>query len=79
MRRWLADRIRARWVRLRVWWVWLRVWWALTAPARADRCRTCGCTDAEPCVDACAWLEHGDCDRCWKSRNRLGDNGRNDR
>lgn len=30
----------------------------------ARRCRVCGCTDKEPCVDGCWWVKPDLCSRC---------------
>jgi hypothetical protein len=55
-RRRLADRIRARWVRV-------QLWWALHRSAR-DVCRRCGCTSERPCAGDCWEISGGVCERC---------------
>jgi len=27
-------------------------------------CRVCGCTDSEPCMGTCSWVEPGLCSNC---------------
>jgi hypothetical protein len=41
------------------------------APARVGRCRGCGCTDRNPCLGGCSWVDkaHSFCSVCEEISN----------
>jgi predicted Fe-S protein YdhL (DUF1289 family) len=35
------------------------------------RCRVCGCTEIDPCANACSWVEFDLCSTCYTAREAL--------
>ncbi len=48
--------------------------WSQTAGTRGPaRCRLCGCSDREPCLEGCSWVEGDLCSTCAVAIEALAD------